>query len=134
MSELNQNNADVLMADIENGPSLMRTLLIAVAVHVVVIGLTSIPYFMKVASYGTWNVRDAAQAELVEAERVAREQRITDRREKQETPPASKPKSITKKPAKSADSATERVAPSPGDVSRERPSESSLDVDADFGL
>ena len=73
MSKLHAD-ADKMMNDIANGPPLIRALVIAVVLHAAIIGVTSIPYFMKVANYGTWDVRRAVQTELEQAEEAAREQ------------------------------------------------------------
>ena len=130
MSNHQHNEADALMASISNGPSLTKSLVIAFVIHLVLIGVSSIPYLLKASSYGTLNVRDAAQQERLAAEEEARAQRIAERKAEREDAA----KALPKPAAKPKDTKPERVEPSKGEVIRERPTESGINIDEDFGL
>jgi cytochrome c-type biogenesis protein CcmH/NrfG len=125
-----------LMDDIDNGPSLGRAVAIALVVHAVFILATSVPYLTKVAAYGTWNVSGAMQQERIAEEEKARAERLAERQKAR----AAKPKTSTAESKTPKKGATTRDTPptprdsKPREVSNERPSDSGLNVDEDFGL
>jgi hypothetical protein len=128
------------MDEIDNGPSLGRAVLIALVLHLVLILATSVPYLMKVAAYGTWDVSGAMQQERIAEEEKARAERLAERQKAHTAQPT---KASTKPDKGKAEAqgaglgkagATPPRDTKPREVSNERPSDSGLNVDEDFGL
>lgn len=130
------------MEAINNGPALASSLIKAALAHVGIIAILSVPYFFQVATHRTFNVRDAIQEQQVEAAEAEREKRREERKAeraaevKAATDGAATAQRENANSASPGAAASGKPASSPFDkeVSHERPTETDIDIDDDFGL
>jgi hypothetical protein len=131
---------DSLMAAINDGPALSTSLIKAAILHVIIIAVCSVPYFFQVATHGTFDVRAAIQEQQAQAAEAEKEKRREDRKKEREAQVKAATEAAAQSeaeggPAKSATPGTRPAAsPFENEVSNERPTESDIDIDDDFGL
>lgn len=132
-----------LMAAIDNGPALTSSLVKAAILHVIIIAVFSVPYFFQVATHGTFNVRGAIQQEQAQAAEDEKEKRREARKKEREAQVKAATEAAAQAEAEGtpANSATPgapagqpQASPFENEVSNERPTESDLNIDDDFGL
>lgn len=128
MHDEGQTAGDVLMQSVAKGRPFLHSLLIALLLHVVLVALLSVPYFVKVATYGTLDVRQATIAEQRAAKEQAQEQRAAEKQK------AKQPKQAKSKPEGDPRKSQQNTPERQPEVLHDRPADSSLNVDEDFGL
>ncbi|HAR65310.1 MAG TPA: hypothetical protein DCR55_03755 [Lentisphaeria bacterium] len=135
MKDHTQDEANKLVGAVAKGRPFVTTLVIALVLHVAVLGVTSIPYFMKVTSYGTWDVRGAMDAERQAAEEDARALQLAERRaeaEKNRTAREEKKKAEAEEQAEQKKN--KKTDARAREIDTTRPEDSSLSLDEEFGL
>tara|TARA_B100000809_G_scaffold227852_1_gene240449 strand:+ start:4559 stop:4954 length:396 start_codon:yes stop_codon:yes gene_type:complete len=129
----NEQNVDPgdLVQGLRAGQPLSGALVKSLVIHGAVVLLTSIPYLAKVLHYGSFDIRAAAAVEqAVTDASPAPAKTATDA----ETKPAIQADDAPSAPAADMDKPVVPDAPSAGEVSREKPADSSMNVDDEYGL
>ena len=129
----NEQNVDPgdLVQGLRAGQPLSGALVKSLVIHGAVVLLTSIPYLAKVLHYGSFDIRAAAAVEQAAREASpAPAKTATDA----ETKPAIQADDAPSAPAADMDKPVVPDAPSAGEVSREKPADSSMNVDDEYGL
>jgi hypothetical protein len=134
---------DSLMAAINGGPALATSLIKAAIAHVIIIGILSVPYLFQVATHGTFDVRGSIQEQQAQAAEAEREKRREDRKKEREAQVQAATSAAAAADRENADSASPTRTPGgtakpnnpfEKEVSHERPEDTDIDIDSDFGL
>ena len=131
---------DSLMEAIDNGPPLTSSLVKAAILHLIIIGILSVPYLFQVATHRTFNVRGAIQEQQAQAAEAEKEKRRTDRKTEREAQVQAATAGAATAEQENANSATPPASrqkpgsPFEKEVSHERPDGTDIDIDSDFGL
>lgn len=121
-----------LVQRIRSGQPMSGVLIKSLLIHLAVILLTSVPYLAKVLHYGTFDVRAAAEAE--QAVSQAPPPSAGPALEDAPTDTTGEEPAASVAPERDAEKPTEPAAPSAGEVSRETPTDSDMNVDNEYGL
>ena len=131
----NEQNIDPgdLVQGLRAGQPLSGALVKSLVIHGAVVLLTSIPYLAKVLHYGSFDIRAAAAVEqAVTDASPAPAKTATDVETKPDVQSDDAPDAAA--PSAGVDKPVVPDAPSAGEVSREKPAESSMNVDDEYGL
>lgn len=122
---------DELMTPLREGPSMMRLMTKSLVIHLVVILVSSLPYLVKCARYGTFDVRTATALERRALEEEQRRERKAERETRRSEAAKKAPARVE---ARKPDRPEPRIEDAEDVEPAANPEDSDLNVDEEFGL